>query len=153
MLAHLENDTSNGVRILEEGTMRQMHERQYSFHPELVGMTFGFMEEIHHGRRALTHEGFMAGFFGLRRPAASHGARGRREPVLVVDVVLETSRLPLLTGARLPSDDTSARHAARWLARRTGSTRASSSSGTSALAMRAALRGLLVAKQFSGRRS
>jgi len=42
-----------------------MHERQHSFHSGVPGMTYGFMEALHGGRRALTHEGNMAGFGAL----------------------------------------------------------------------------------------
>ncbi|MGC4118708.1 MAG: serine hydrolase domain-containing protein [Myxococcales bacterium] len=65
MLAHLQDGRLGTVRILEEATARRMRERQYTFHPALEGMTYGFMEHFRSGRRALMHEGSMAGFFSL----------------------------------------------------------------------------------------
>lgn len=62
MLAHLQQGSLGEARILEQRSIRRMHERRHTFHPALAGMTLGFMEERQAGRRALTHEGFMAGF-------------------------------------------------------------------------------------------
>jgi hypothetical protein len=65
MLAHLQNGRLGEVRILEEETANRMHCRQYSFHPGIPGMAYGFMEDVLGGRPAWMHEGLIAGFFSL----------------------------------------------------------------------------------------
>ena len=52
-----EDDAGHGV--LREATAREMHARHYAFDPSLAGMAYGFMEDLHDGRRALVHEGWM----------------------------------------------------------------------------------------------
>lgn len=57
MLAHLQEGTLEGVRILEAETARQMHRTQFTHHPLLPGFTYGFFEDEFNGRRALVHGG------------------------------------------------------------------------------------------------
>ena len=60
MLAHLQGGSFNGGRILQEDTLRLMHSPQPYQHPELDGMTLGFMEGTFNGQRALFHGGSTA---------------------------------------------------------------------------------------------
>ena len=53
------------ARILTEESVRQMFTRQFTHHPRLPGVTFGFFEYFANGRRALIHEGDWRGFAGL----------------------------------------------------------------------------------------
>ena len=57
MLAHLQEGSYAGARILEPETAREMHRRQFTHHPLLPGFTYGFFEESFNGRRALVHGG------------------------------------------------------------------------------------------------
>jgi CubicO group peptidase (beta-lactamase class C family) len=57
MIAHLQGGSFNGGRILQEETVRQMHSRQPSRHPQLGGMTLGFMEGAFNEQRILFHGG------------------------------------------------------------------------------------------------
>jgi CubicO group peptidase (beta-lactamase class C family) len=57
MLAHLEDGAAGEGRILQESTLRQMHAKQYSHHPQLGGMTLGFMEGQFNGQQVLFHGG------------------------------------------------------------------------------------------------
>lgn len=57
MIAHLQQGVYNGTRILQEETAREMHRQQFTHHPMLNGMTYGFIENNFNGRRAITHGG------------------------------------------------------------------------------------------------
>jgi len=57
MLAHLQEGSLEGVRILEAETTREMHRQQFTHHPLLPGFTYGFFEDEFNGRRALVHGG------------------------------------------------------------------------------------------------
>ena len=57
MIAHLREGSYNGTRILEEETAREMHRKQFTHHPVLDGMTYGFIESTYNGRRTITHGG------------------------------------------------------------------------------------------------
>lgn len=57
MIAHLQGGQYNGARILEEETVRMMHSTQFSYHPELDGMTYGFIEQTINGKRIINHGG------------------------------------------------------------------------------------------------
>ena len=57
MIAHLQEGRYGNERILEESTAREMHNRQFSQHPEQDGMTFGFIEQSINGRRVINHGG------------------------------------------------------------------------------------------------
>ncbi len=57
MIAHLQDGQYNGVRILEKKTVQIMHDTQFSYHPELDGMTYGFIEQTINGKRIISHGG------------------------------------------------------------------------------------------------
>ncbi|RQD73751.1 MAG: class C beta-lactamase-related serine hydrolase, partial [Candidatus Syntrophonatronum acetioxidans] len=57
MLAHLQGGYYQGERILEEETTRQMHRQQFTHHPSLEGVCYGFFEATYNGRRVITHGG------------------------------------------------------------------------------------------------
>ncbi|MDR0761017.1 MAG: beta-lactamase family protein [Treponema sp.] len=46
-----------GTRILRENTVEKMFLRQYSPHPSLPGVTYGFMESLYNGQMALIRDG------------------------------------------------------------------------------------------------
>ena len=54
MIAHLH---SGDTEILDEATADLMHEQQFTHHPELPGMTYGFKERTINGRRVIGHGG------------------------------------------------------------------------------------------------
>ena len=59
MIAHLQNGRYGGLngetRILEESTAKEMHERQFSNHPRLDGMAYGFYEQTINGERTIQY--------------------------------------------------------------------------------------------------
>jgi CubicO group peptidase (beta-lactamase class C family) len=57
MLAHLQEGAAGNGRILEPETARHMHSQQFTHHPLLTGITYGFFEERFNGHRALVHGG------------------------------------------------------------------------------------------------
>ena len=57
MLAHLQDGRYDDVRILHEGTVREMHRLQFTNDPRLPGFAYGFMEHFQNSRRALWHTG------------------------------------------------------------------------------------------------
>jgi len=69
MIAHLQEGASGDARILEESTVREMHSRQFTQHPEQDGMTYGFIEQSINNRRIINHGGntflFATGFYLL----------------------------------------------------------------------------------------
>jgi CubicO group peptidase (beta-lactamase class C family) len=69
MLAHLQSGQLNGARILREETAQQMHSTQFTYHPDLGGMTFGFMEGTFNEQRTIFHGGstmlYDSGFYLL----------------------------------------------------------------------------------------
>lgn len=65
MLAHLEGGRLGKGRLLSERATREMHERHFSNHPRLPGMTYGFFENRQNNLRALEHGGVMDGFSAL----------------------------------------------------------------------------------------
>lgn len=62
MIAHLQKGRYKEARILEEATAEEMHRRQFTHHPKLPGMAYGFFEHVENGRRAIYHDGGMTGF-------------------------------------------------------------------------------------------
>lgn len=56
-LAHLQGGATDTGRILEPQTARQMHARALSLHPNMNGVTLGFVETWVNGRRVLGHNG------------------------------------------------------------------------------------------------
>jgi len=57
MIAHLQDGRYEDVRILEEGTARQMHEQQFTHHPQLPGLGYAFKERFVNGERLIGHGG------------------------------------------------------------------------------------------------
>ena len=62
MIAHLQKGRYGEARILREVTAEEMHRRQFTHHPKLAGMAYGFFEQIDNVRRAIYHDGGMTGF-------------------------------------------------------------------------------------------
>lgn len=57
MMAYLQGGKNGDVQILEVRTVDQMLKQQFTQHPELDGMTLGFMEKTIHNERVLSHGG------------------------------------------------------------------------------------------------
>ena len=57
MIVHLQDGRYGGVRILEESTAKEMHERQFTHHPRLDGMAYGFYERTLNGEQVIEHGG------------------------------------------------------------------------------------------------
>jgi CubicO group peptidase (beta-lactamase class C family) len=62
MIAHLQNGRYGDVRILEESTAEEMHQRQFAHHPRLDGMAYGFYEQTINGERTIQHGGNLRQF-------------------------------------------------------------------------------------------
>ena len=65
MNAHLQGGRYGDARILEEATAREMHARQFTAHPRMGGMAYGFMEGTTNGERVLEHGGNLLRFHAL----------------------------------------------------------------------------------------
>jgi CubicO group peptidase (beta-lactamase class C family) len=65
MIAHLQNGRYEDTRILEAETAQEMHQQQFTHHPQLAGWTYGFHEHIENGQRAIAHGGDVTGFSSL----------------------------------------------------------------------------------------
>lgn len=69
MLAFLHGGQVNGERILKEETVELMRQQQFTSHPDLHGMAYGFMEGEFNGQHTLFHSGstmlFDTGFYLL----------------------------------------------------------------------------------------
>jgi CubicO group peptidase (beta-lactamase class C family) len=69
MLAHLQSGQLNGAPILQQETAQLMHSTQFSYHPDLGGMTLGFMEGNFNEQRTIFHGGstmlYDSGFYLL----------------------------------------------------------------------------------------
>lgn len=69
MLAYLQGGQVGEGRILQEETVQLMRNQQFTIHPELQGMAYGFMEGVFNGQRTLFHSGstmlFDTGFYLL----------------------------------------------------------------------------------------
>jgi CubicO group peptidase (beta-lactamase class C family) len=57
LIALLNGGSYGENRILQEETVEKMFNRQYSSHPSLPGVTYGFMEYSYNGQRALVRDG------------------------------------------------------------------------------------------------
>jgi CubicO group peptidase (beta-lactamase class C family) len=57
MIAHLHEGAYGDVRILETATAQEMHRQQFTHHPDMPGMTYGFKERFINGRRVIGHGG------------------------------------------------------------------------------------------------
>ena len=65
MLAHLQDGQLAGARILAPGTTRRMQATQFTAHPRLPGVTYGFFEDDHSDLRVINHEGTLPGTTAL----------------------------------------------------------------------------------------
>lgn len=63
MIAHLQNGQFEERRILEEETAQKMHQQQFTHHPQVPGMTLGFIEDKINGERVIMHNGATMIFF------------------------------------------------------------------------------------------
>jgi CubicO group peptidase (beta-lactamase class C family) len=57
MIAHLHDGEYGNVRILEAATAQEMHRQQFTHHPDMPGMTYGFKERFINGLRVIGHGG------------------------------------------------------------------------------------------------
>lgn len=57
MIAHLQDGRYQTTRILEEATAQQMQQQQFTHHPELPGIAYGFKERYINGQRVIGHGG------------------------------------------------------------------------------------------------
>lgn len=57
MQMYLEGGSWNGVTVLQEATVQQMFEQQFTHHPRLDGMALGFIEKTINDERVLFHGG------------------------------------------------------------------------------------------------
>ncbi|MBX3001473.1 MAG: beta-lactamase family protein, partial [Caldilineaceae bacterium] len=62
MIAHLNGGCLEDVCILQKETLAQMHRQQFTHHPALTGMAYGFMETEINEQRVLWHLGESARF-------------------------------------------------------------------------------------------
>ncbi len=62
MIAHLQDGRYEDIRILEEDTARQMHEQQFTHHPQLPGLGYAFKERFVSGERLIGHGGDIGTF-------------------------------------------------------------------------------------------
>lgn len=62
MIAHLQRGRYGESRILSESAANLMQKRQFSNHPKLPGIGFGFFENRKNGIRVLEHNGDLEGF-------------------------------------------------------------------------------------------
>lgn len=65
MIAHLNNGRYGNVRILSEPAAQEMHRQQFTHHPRLPGMAYGFRESFANNQRALWHNGTVRGYATL----------------------------------------------------------------------------------------
>jgi CubicO group peptidase (beta-lactamase class C family) len=57
MIAHLERGRFQDAQILQEDTVQLMHSRQFSHHPDVGGMAYGWMENEFNGQQVVWHGG------------------------------------------------------------------------------------------------
>ena len=62
MLAHLQNGSYDGGRILEESTALDMHRQHFTHDPRLPGMAYGFIVSDENDRNIIRHDGASARF-------------------------------------------------------------------------------------------
>jgi hypothetical protein len=64
MMAHLHEGVYGDVRILETATAREMHRQQFTHHPGMPVMCYGFKERFINGIRVIRHGGDIHTFAG-----------------------------------------------------------------------------------------
>jgi CubicO group peptidase (beta-lactamase class C family) len=59
MIAHLDDGRygDGGARLLEEATAREMHRQQFTHHPALAGLAYGFIVSHENGQDIVWHDG------------------------------------------------------------------------------------------------
>lgn len=62
MLAHLQNGTYGGARILGTGTAQVMHRQYFTNDPSLPGTCLGFYEHWENGLHGIMHDGLLRGY-------------------------------------------------------------------------------------------
>ena len=107
MLAHLRQGLLDGRRILSPPSVNSMQTRQFSNHPAVSGLTFGFQELQRGDRRIIWHPGdtlfFTAGLFLLPElelglyAAYNRGGLKHSPPLELFDAVLERIAPPAFT--------------------------------------------------------
>ncbi len=65
IMAHLNEGLYEGNRLLEKETMEEMHNEQFTHHPQMPGQAYGFWESYDHNQRALFHTGTSEGYASL----------------------------------------------------------------------------------------
>ena len=65
MIAHLHKGRYGDTRLLTEATAVEMHRQQFTHHPRLPGMAYGFIEQSVNGHRVLQHGGDAIGYRSL----------------------------------------------------------------------------------------
>ncbi len=65
MIAHLQSGRYGNTQLLQQASLRDMHRQQFSHHPRLPGMAYGFMEQYVNGHRVLQHAGDVPGYRSL----------------------------------------------------------------------------------------
>jgi CubicO group peptidase (beta-lactamase class C family) len=65
LIAHLNEGEYRNNSIMSKSMMNEMTKHQFSMHPSMYGMAYGFFEEYHKDLRFLYHGGNMAGFNSL----------------------------------------------------------------------------------------
>ena len=65
LIAHMNGGQYNDQRIMSKNMMDEMLKPQFSMHPKMYGMAYGFFEEYYNNIRFLHHGGNMAGFNSL----------------------------------------------------------------------------------------
>jgi len=63
MLAQLQGGHYEAGRILQEETVREMHRQQFTYHPQMPGITLGFIEMELNGEKIIHHNGATMLFF------------------------------------------------------------------------------------------
>lgn len=98
MLAHLNGGELAGTRILGAASVEQMQRTQFSPHPQLSAIGYGFFERRSDGRRVVQHGGGWIGFGSLLALLPDAGAgvfvsfnhgQGVSAAVALVDALLE----------------------------------------------------------------
>jgi CubicO group peptidase (beta-lactamase class C family) len=64
MIAHLNEGAYGDVRLLESTTAQEMHRQQFTHHPDMPGMTYGFKERTINALRVIGHGGDIHTFAG-----------------------------------------------------------------------------------------
>ncbi|HEX2100456.1 MAG TPA: serine hydrolase [Candidatus Synoicihabitans sp.] len=65
MIALLHQGERDDRRILQPDSVQRMFAREFSHHPDIPGVSYGFYEYIHDGHRGLMHGGLMLGFTSM----------------------------------------------------------------------------------------